>query len=71
MDSKRLSYLISRLNHFELTQCEKHFIELVKPSFRERGRLTEGQEMILEGIYREKLRWRDLGLINEKGRRKI
>jgi hypothetical protein len=66
MDRKRLNYLISRLNRFELTQCEKKFIELAKGCYRDKEKLTEQQEMILEGIYKEKLRWAKLGLIREK-----
>ena len=66
MESRRLNYLASRLNRFELTRCEKEFIESAKVYFRERGELTEEQEKILEGIYKEKLRWSKLGLIREK-----
>ncbi len=68
MESRRLNYLVSRLNRFELTQCEKQFIESAKVYFRERGELTEEQEKILEGIYNEKLRWSKLGLIREKSK---
>ena len=66
MDSKRLNYLIFRLNRFELTQCEKKFIELAKGCYIDKGGLTEQQEMILEGIYKEKLKWAKLGLVREK-----
>ncbi len=66
MDRKRLNYLISRLKRFELTQCEKKFIELAKGCSRGKGKLTEQQEIILEGICKEKLRWAKLGLIREK-----
>jgi hypothetical protein len=47
-------------------QHEKRFLELVKASFGERGRLTEEQETMLEGIYREKLKWARLGLITRE-----
>ncbi len=72
MELRRLNYLVTRLNRFELTRCEKEFIESAKVYFRERGELTGEQEKILEGIYNEKLRWTKLGLIGEKstGRRK-
>jgi hypothetical protein len=66
MDPKRLSSILSRLNRFELTQREKHFLELVKAYFGERGCLTEQQEAILEGIHREKLNWERLGLIGRQ-----
>ena len=61
MEPRRLNYLVSRLNRFELTRCEKDFIESTKVYFRERCELTEEQEKILEGIYNEKLRWAKLG----------
>jgi hypothetical protein len=51
------------LDDFKLTQHEKRFLELVKASFGERGRLNEEQETMLEAIYREKLKWARLGLI--------
>ena len=66
MEPRRLNYLVSRLNRFELTRCEKEFIESAKVYFRERGELMEEQGKILEGIYNEKLRWAKLGLIREK-----
>ena len=66
MEPRQLNYLVSRLNRFELTRCEKDFIESTKVYFRERCELTEEQEKILEGIYSEKLRWSKLGLIREK-----
>lgn len=34
---------------------EKQFIEAVKKYFNENGKVTEQQESILEGIYREKI----------------
>ena len=66
MDLKRFNYLVSRLNRFELTRREKQFFDLVRGSFREKGELTEEQEVILEGIYREKVRWHKLGFISSK-----
>jgi uncharacterized membrane-anchored protein len=65
MDPKRLNYLVSTLNRVELTQQEKQFIQLAKGSFNQRGKPTEEQEVIFEGICKEKLRWIKLGLINE------
>jgi hypothetical protein len=67
MDPKRFNYLVSGLIRFELTGREKLFFELLKGWFREKGELTEEQEMILEGIYTEKVRWYKLGLISRKG----
>jgi len=66
MDPKRLNYLTCRLNRFELTSCEKRFIELLKSYHREECELTEEQETILQGLYNEKLSWAKLGLIREK-----
>jgi len=66
MDLSRLNSIVSGLNDFKLTQHEKRFLELVEASFGERGRLTEEQETMLEGIYREKLKWARLGLISRE-----
>ncbi len=66
MDLKRLGFIISGLNAFKLTQHEKRFLELVEVYFRERGMLTEEQETMLEGIYKEKLTWERLGLITRQ-----
>ena len=67
MDANRLKYFMSKLNRFELTRCEKQFLELVTSYFDQKGILTEEQEVILEGLYREKMGWARLGLISEKG----
>jgi hypothetical protein len=40
---------------------------LVTSYFDQKGILTEEQEVILDGLYREKMRWARLGLISEKG----
>ena len=66
MEPRRLNYLVSRLSRFELTRCEKRFIELLKSYHREECELTEEQETILQGLYNEKLNWAKLGLIREK-----
>jgi hypothetical protein len=63
MDLSRLNSILSSLDDFKLTQHEKRFLELVKTSFGERGSLTEEQETMLEGVYREKVKWARLGLI--------
>jgi uncharacterized membrane-anchored protein len=55
MDQQRFKYIVSSLECQELTQREKQFVEAVKKCFIETGRLTDQQESILEGIYREKM----------------
>lgn len=67
MKRKRLNYLLSRLNHFELTKCEKRYLKLLISHFMLRRELTVEQETILSGLYNEKVRWAKLGLIKEKG----
>ncbi len=63
-----MNYLIHRLNRFELTRRERQFIELTKGYFAEKGSLNDQQQVILEGLYNEKLRWARLGLIKEKSK---
>ena len=66
MEPGRLNYLISRLDRFELTSCERRFIELLEGYFSKTHELTQEQETILQALYTEKLRWAKLGLIREK-----
>ncbi len=40
-----------------LTLPEKQFVGRVKEYIQKNGMITEQQESILEGIYREKIRW--------------
>ena len=54
MDDKRLKCILLGLKRDELTFRERQFIEAVEKYFNEKGMLTEQQESILEGIYREK-----------------
>jgi uncharacterized membrane-anchored protein len=54
MNEDRFKCILSVLNRYELTWREKQFVEAVKRYFNENGILTEQQESILEGIYREK-----------------
>ena len=54
MDKERLKCIISGLNRFELTGLEKRFVQSVEQSFKEKSMLTDQQESILEGVYREK-----------------
>ena len=55
MDDKRLKCIFVGLNRDELTMGERQFIEAVEKYFHEKGVLTDQQESILEGIYREKI----------------
>ena len=55
MDDKSLKCILVGLNRYELTLWEKQFVERVKKYFNENGKLTDQQESILEGIYREKM----------------
>jgi hypothetical protein len=43
------------LKRYELTLWKKQFIEAVENNFFGKGVLTDQQESILEGIYREKI----------------
>ena len=54
MDHKRIECILAGLKRDELTLGERQFIEGVKKYFHEKGALTDQQESILEGIYREK-----------------
>jgi len=55
MDDKRLNRILVGLKRYELTLREKQFIEAVEKYFHEKSVLTDQQESILEGIYREKV----------------
>jgi len=55
MDQKRFRGILLRLGQCELTIREKQFIEAVEKYFRENRNVTEQQESILNGIYREKI----------------
>ena len=55
MDQKRFKCILFLLEHYELTAREKQFIEAVEKYFRENRNVTEQQESILNGIYREKI----------------
>jgi hypothetical protein len=54
MDDKRLKCILAGLKRCELTLRERQFIEAVEKHFNEKGVLTDQQESILEGVYREK-----------------
>jgi len=55
MNDKRLKCILVGLKRDELTLGERQFIEAVEKYFYEKGVLTDQQESILEGIYREKI----------------
>ena len=54
MDKERLKCIMSGLNRYELTGLEKRFVRSVGQHFKEKSILTDQQESILEGIYRER-----------------
>jgi len=54
MNKERLECIVSGLNRYELTGLEKRFVQSVGQYFKEKSMLTEQQESILEGVYREK-----------------
>ena len=54
MDKERLECILSGLNRYELTGLEKRFVQSVGQYFKEKSMLTERQESILEGVYKEK-----------------
>ncbi len=57
MKKERLKAITTGLNRYELSQQEQKFVQSVEQYFRQHGRLTDQQEAVLEGIYREKMKW--------------
>ena len=57
VNSDRFKCIIAILGHYKLTLLEKQFVGIVKEYCEKNGMITEQQESILEGIYREKIRW--------------
>jgi len=55
MDQIRFKYILFVLERYELTLREKQFVEAVKKYFNENDKVTDQQESVLEGIYREKI----------------
>ena len=55
MDQKRFKCILSWLERHELTLREKQFVEAVEKYFNENGKVTDQQESVLEGIYKEKI----------------
>ena len=54
MDQERLRYILCVLNRYELSLREEQFVEALRKCFNENGRITDQQESVLEGIYKEK-----------------
>ena len=55
MDQERFKCVLSLLERHELTLRERQFVEAVEKYFNENGKITDQQESVLEGIYREKM----------------
>jgi len=55
VEQRRLNCPLFLLEQEELTSREKQFVEAVKRYFFEHGEVTEQQESILKGIYKEKI----------------
>ena len=55
MDQERFRCILSLLERQELTFRERQFVEAVEKYFDENGKVTDQQESVLEGIYREKM----------------
>ena len=55
MDQERLKHMLSLLGRHELTLRERQFVEAVDRYFNENGEVTDQQESVLEGIYKEKM----------------
>jgi hypothetical protein len=63
MDGNKLQCLVTYLSRCDLTGRERQFVARIKEYFISKGHLTEEQEAILEGLYKEKLTWAKSGLI--------
>ena len=57
MNKDRLKCIVSGLTRYELTGLEKRFVQSVEEYFKQNHLLREQQESILEGLYREKIRF--------------
>ncbi len=66
MNQERLKCIVSGLSRYELTGLEKRFVQSVEQYFKQECKLTEQQESILEGLYREKARWVSDGFVSIK-----
>jgi uncharacterized membrane-anchored protein len=66
MDRERFRCIVSALKRSELTSIERNFVLRVNEYFENNSMLTEQQESILEGLYREKIRWMKKGVQGEE-----
>jgi len=64
MEQQRLNCPLFLLEQEKLTSRERQFVEAVKKYFFEHGKVTEQQESILKGIYREKM-WMRKSFFNQ------
>jgi uncharacterized membrane-anchored protein len=55
MDQRKFKCILSVLERYELTLREKQFIFAIKQYFNDKGKVTDQQKSILEGIYKEKI----------------
>ena len=55
MDQERFKCIVSVLERDELTLRERQFVEAVRKYLNENGKVTDQQESVLEGIYKEKI----------------
>jgi hypothetical protein len=55
MDLEKIKSILSLLEQYELTLREKQFVEAVEKYFNRNGKITDQQESVLEGIYKEKI----------------
>ena len=66
VDKEKFKCIVSVLMNCELSPLEKQFLSRVEEHFEKNGMLTEQQESILKGVYREKIRWMKRGLQREE-----
>jgi len=55
MDQERFKCILSLLERHELTLRERQFVEAVEKYLLVNGKVTDQQESVLEGIYKEKM----------------
>jgi hypothetical protein len=55
MDPERFKRILSFLEPYQLTLRERQFVEAVEKYLHENGNVTDQQESVLEGIYKEKM----------------
>jgi hypothetical protein len=55
MDQERFNRILLFLQQHPLTSRERQFLEAVEKYLVENGKVTDQQESVLEGIYREKM----------------